>query len=504
MSIQETRSISIEAAWQPQPGPQQALVECELSEVFLGGARGGGKTDGVLGKWALKDKRYGRHFNAIALRRSAVSFADAIERSREIYGPLGGKFNESKLTWRMPNGGRVSFAYLENVGDALAYQGRNVTDVWVEECGQYAGPEAIDRLFGVLRSAHGVPTQMVLTGNPGGPGQHWIAARYRLIPFPHHPRVIERVLPNGKRHKVAVIPARIRDNRVLLQKDPGYVDRLQLVGGPKLVKAWIEGDWTAVEGAFFDCWSEAKHVLRPVELPREWIRYRAADWGSASPFAVYWFAAVQDTWQHPDGPMLPRGALVAYREWYGTADPSASGLRGLKLTAQEVGQGIVKRERGDPRLAMGVLDPSAFAEDGGPSQAEGINTELIRAKLAPFRKGDNRRVTAVTGSDKRGPMAGWDQMRARLVGDGKRPMLYFFATSVAAIRTLPMLQHDPLKAEDLDTDSEDHAADAVRYACMARPWLKRTDPDEVEKRDPYQPMTEHGSQRDIDRSVKLL
>ena len=90
-------------------GPQESLVECSLEEVFFGGARGGGKTDGVLGKWALKERRYGQHFNGIMFRRTTVSSEDAIERSREIYGPLGGKFNEQKLSWRMPNGGRVSF-----------------------------------------------------------------------------------------------------------------------------------------------------------------------------------------------------------------------------------------------------------------------------------------------------------------------------------------------------------------------------------------------------------
>ena len=120
-----------------------------------------------------------------------MSFADAIERSREIYGPLGGKFNESKLTWRMPNGGRVAFGYLENVGDAMAYQGRNLTDVWVEEVGQYAVSD----------------------------------------PFPAGPIVFDRVLSNGRKHTVATIPARIGDNKVLLDKDPGYLDRLRLVGG---------------------------------------------------------------------------------------------------------------------------------------------------------------------------------------------------------------------------------------------------------------------------------
>ena len=45
------------------------------------------------------------------------------------------------------------------------------------------------------------------------------------------------------------------------------------------------------------------------------------------------------------------------------------------------------------------------------------------------------------------------------------------------IRTIPMLQHDKNRAEDLDTEAEDHAADSVRYACMSRPYI-RADPSE--------------------------
>ena len=67
-------------------------------------------------------------------------------------------------------------------------------------------------------------------------------------------------------------------------------------------------------------------------------------------------------------------------------------------------------------------------------------------------------------------MGGWDALRARLKGVD-RPMLYFFATCVDTIRTLPALQHDANRPEDVDTDSEDHAADELRYACMSRPWM---------------------------------
>jgi hypothetical protein len=113
-------------AWRPQAGPQKSLVDCPVKEVFFGGTRGGGKTDGVLGKWALKEQQFGPGFNAIMFRKTTVSAEDAIERSHEIYAPLGAVFNASRLRWRMPNGGRVGFAYLETVKDADQYQGRNV------------------------------------------------------------------------------------------------------------------------------------------------------------------------------------------------------------------------------------------------------------------------------------------------------------------------------------------------------------------------------------------
>jgi hypothetical protein len=522
-------------AWQPQEGPQSALVECPLPEIFFGGARGGGKTDGILGKWALKEKRYGAAFNAMMFRRTMVASEDAIERSREIYGALGGKMVEGK--WRMPHDGRIGFGYLDSVKDADAWQGRNLTDVWIEEAGLYPKPDPLWRLFATLRSVHGVPTQMILTGNPGGAGQHWIKARYQLHPFPLRPRVLERKLPNGEIHQVAVIPSRLRDNRILMQADPDYVNRLHLSGSAQLVKAWLDGDWTAIEGAFFDCWSD-ENIVAPFRVPDGWVRFRSGDWGSASPFSFGWWAVVQDDYllsQRPDfrsgrsvsggahsvsggahdlvgrqrdetppdhmRGILPRGALVRYREWYGSTDP-ASGGKGLKLTAEQVADGLIKLEKDDPRLSYAVLDPAAFAVDGGPSIAERINTKLTAKKMAAFRAADNTRVAQNAGKDRRGPMNGWDQMRARIIGDERGPMIYCFDTCVASIRTIPLLQHDPARAEDLDTESEDHAADDWRYACSSRPWM-RAPVKKDEPKDGYRPPDEPIT-GDVQSSVKLL
>lgn len=514
--------------WSPQEGPQHDYVCCPMPEVFLGGARGGGKTDGVLGKWAIKERRYGPGFSAMFFRPSTVSSEDAIERSRQIYEPLGGKFRDRPPRWRMPNGGRVGFAYLENIKDADEYQGRNLSDAAVEEAGLYADRAPIDRLFGVLRSSAGVPIQLTLTANPGGAGQHWLRNDYQLHPFPLRPKVLRRKLPDGSEHRVAVIPSRLTNNKILLQSDPGYQSRLYLVGSAQLVKAWLEGDWTAVEGAFFSEWSNEQHVIAPFPIPEHWLRFRSGDWGSYAPFSIGWWAVVGDDFQLRglgDGAVdaqrsepgsrngqsvrtLPRGALVRYREWYGA--------KGGKLTADAVGKGIAERERSDrAKLTYAVLDPAAFSEDGGPSIAERINNELLAAHLAAFTPADNARVTRATGDPaKAGPMGGWDTVRARMVGtaarnaDGSvnwatgRPMIYFFATCTDSIRTIPVLQHDKSRAEDLDTNSEDHAADDVRYGCMSRPWIKSLPKQTPAQADGYRSTS--SAERDAAYSVGVL
>ncbi|MGX7706325.1 phage terminase large subunit [Methylobacterium sp. Gmos1] len=435
-------------------------MTCPLPEIFFGGARGGGKTDGVLGKWANKEKRYGSHFNARMFRKTTTSSDDAIERAKEIYLPLGASFNATKLVFTMPRGGRVAFGYLDGVQDADAQQGKNLTDAWIEEAGQHASPAAIDKLQGALRSAHGVPVQMILTANPGGAGQGWIRDRYQLVPFPQHPKIVDRLLPNGAVHRMAVIPSRLTDNAILLAGDPNYQNRLQLVGSPHLVKAWLEGDWGAVEGAFFEEWDEGAHVIDLPPIPAEWHRFRSMDWGSAKPFSVGWWAIVPDPVQARTARgiiTLPRGAMVRYREWYGMR-PHQPNV-GLKLTAEQVGDGIVEREKGE-KIAYGVLDPAAFSEDGGPSIAE----RMARRK-AHFIAADNARV------GRNGAMGGWDQMRSRLRGEDDGPRLYVGRRECPDwIRTVPVLQHDQSRPEDLDTDAEDHIADETRYACMSRPY----------------------------------
>lgn len=441
---------NLQTIWRPRSRPQLALLSCSVFEVFYGGARGGGKTDGMLGEWAAHAARYGEHASGLMVRRSRTELYDTIERSRQLYAPLGATFHETDKLWRFPNGARLRFAYLENDADAEAYQGHAYTRVYVEELGNFPNAAPIMKLMATLRSSAGVPVGFRATGNPGGPGHQWVRARY-IDPAPQGYEIVRDADSGLER---IYIPARVSDNSPLLENDPNYVQRLKASGSPELVRAWLEGDWSVVTGAFFSEFNMARHVVAPFAVPAHWVRFRAMDWGSAKPFAVLWLAV-------SDGEMneYPRGALICYREWYGM-QPGQPNV-GLKLTAEQVADGILEREAEGEKIDMSVLDPAAFSQDGGPSLAERMASRGVF-----FQRADNARVGA------RGALGGWDLVRQRLVGEDDRPMLYLFSTCRDLIRTLPALQHDEKRPEDVDTDGEDHAPDALRYACKARPWVR--------------------------------
>lgn len=449
-------TIRYELAWAPQPGPQTAFVNCPYSDVVYGGARGGGKTDATLGEFAIHAKRYGVNAKGLCVRRTRRALESTIARAKQIYRGMA-QWQESKSRFVWPSGASLVMNYLERDQDADNYQGHDYTRVYVEELTQFAVPGPVDKLRATLRSAAGVPTGFRATCNPGGAGHGWVKQRY----IDHGPWNVTRhtfICPFTAREIETTriyIPARLSDNPRLLENDPSYVAQLYQSGSEQLVRAWLEGDWDIIEGAFFTEWEARKHVIAPFEPPPHWTRFRSFDWGYARPFSVGWWAVASEDTPRPEG-LIPRGALIRYREWYGAANPN----EGVRMTTEEVADGIKKREAGE-KIVYGVADPAIFAEDGGPSRAE-----IMGKRGVYWRAADNTRVTRV------GAFGGWDEMRQRLRGIGERPMMYVFSTCRDFIRTIPSLQHDTNKPEDLDTDGEDHIADEVRYACMSRPMVR--------------------------------
>ena len=238
-----------------------------------------------------------------------------------------------------------------------------------------------------------------------------------------------------------------------------------MVGSKELIRAWLEGDWSAVQGAFFDNWRESRNVVEPFAIPEHWLRFTSMDWGFARPSSVGWWAVASDDTQKGDI-IITRGALARYRELYTAASPNV----GLRMTSEELADKIRMMEMLPSRhgeraqyetIGYRVADPAIFASDGGPSIGERMAMKQVLQRPA-----DNTRV------GKSGAMGGWDQMRVRIDGeDEKRPMLVVFSTCKDFIRTVPVLQHDPSRPEDLDTSAEDHVGDETRYACLSRPWV---------------------------------
>lgn len=448
--------------WQPQEGPQTSLIQCPVFEVFFGGARGGGKTESSIGDWLQHSSEYGADAIGIFVRRKFKQLAEVIARTKQLFPKIGAKYNEQRAEWTMANGARLKFVYLEKDVDAEEYQGHNYTRIYVEEVTNFPSSSPIDKLRATLRSGAGVPCGMRLTGNPGGPGHSWVKKRY-IDPNPAGYEIIydtEVMEIEGRQVEVKLgrvfIPSKLKDNTLLLRNDPTYVLRLRQSGSAALVKAWLEGDWNIIDGAFFDEWDEDLHVLDSnkvdsfLETYKHLLRFRAFDWGSAKPFSCGWYALLDKDYDF-HGRMLPKGALIKYREWYGAEGPN----KGLKMTADLVAQGIVQREKGE-RIRYGAADPAIFTRDGGPSIAE---TMAIHG--CQWRRADNKRK------------AGWEQLRQRLSGEHGVPMIYFADRCEDTIRTLPILQHDDHDSEDIDTESEDHAGDETRYAVMSRPWIPR-------------------------------
>lgn len=428
----------------PQSGPQtEAIRKHWIDEVFYGGAVGGGKSDFLLGDFAQDVPNYGSGWQGILFRRTYPELSDLIRRSQEIYPPWfpGVVWHESDKEWRWPNGTVLRMRYLEHSSDWMRYWGHAYTWIGWDELPSWPDMLSYQKMKARLRSASSIPNKRIrATGNPGGPGHSAVKHYFGIDQYPLGGALLKDALSGMRR---MFIRSKLSDNKILLDSDPHYSDRLRSLGSPELVRAWLEGDWSVVQGAFFPEFSD-RHVVLPVELPAHWTRFRAFDWGSARPFCCLWFAV-------SDGelPQFPKDALIIYREWYGGENNV-----GLKMRIEDVADGILAREGKSESIKYSVADPACAIQDGGPSMIE-----VFADRKVFFDPGDNKRIP------------GWSQVRSRLKGEDGKPMLYIFSTCKDLIRTIPTMQHDEVKPEDIDSSSDDHAIDAARYGCMSRPYV---------------------------------
>lgn len=216
---------------------------------MVGGARGPGKSYCIVMDAAEHGRLYGKDARMIVFRENFPQLEDFLyNKCFKILPPLGWEYAVGRKTWIHPNGASLQLAFLESVRDALEYQGREFTWIALEELGIMSSLAAADLLLGCLRSAAGVPVRFLATANPGGPCHDFIKERYidpapPRTPFKCPKTGIWRVYINGT----------MKENPQLMENDPGYIHRLKGVGSERMVRAWIDGDWSiSLKGEIFE------------------------------------------------------------------------------------------------------------------------------------------------------------------------------------------------------------------------------------------------------------
>lgn len=426
---------------------QKAFLLARTKHVGFGGARGGGKSWAVRAKAALLALRYPGIRILIVRRTYPELINNHINQLKNQLRDVA-RYNAQQKSLKFSCGSVIEFSYCAKDGDLDRLQGVEYDVIFLDEATQLSEFQ-MRAITACLRGTGNYPRRIYYTCNPGGQGHGYIKRIF----------IDKRYEEAEDPQDYTFIQSLATDNVALMEAQPDYIAQLEALPY-KLKQAWLYGKWDIFEGQFFEDFVDAPehygdrrwtHVIAPFDVPADWTIYRSFDWGYARPFSCGWWAVDYD------------GRLYRIAELYGCGrEPN----EGVKWPPDKVFAEIARIEKEHPWLSgktiRGVADPAIWDAETGESIADVAGRYGVF-----FQKGDHKRIP------------GWLQMHYRLAFDERGlPMMQVFSTCKGFIRTLPLLQYDDVKVEDLDTAGEDHIADETRYMCMARPIKPRVKPQD--------------------------
>ncbi|HXJ39626.1 MAG TPA: phage terminase large subunit [Bryobacteraceae bacterium] len=387
------------------PFQQRVCAIPEQFNVFLGGGRGGAKSHAMAFLALRHAAQYGDAARILYIRQTYKGLADFTEITRELFGRIFGKaarFNQTEGVWRLPGGGYFELGQLEGIGDYPKYQGRSFTLLMVDEAGQYATPNLIDKLRSNMRGPAGMPIRQIIAANPGDVGHAWLAGRYV---FKSRPRMPFDEPMTGSQFVYA--PSTYRDNPFIDAENYRKSLEASCPTDPELLRAWLEGDWAINRGAFFGMvLSEQRNAIPPWMLPLKMMKQRTYAGNGV------WLQGTPDPWRFfitfdfgvsapsycgimaespgstgPDGQYYSRGSVLLLDEVV-TAAPGQLNV-GLGWTVPRIAEAIREKCRDWGIRPRGVADDAIWARSGSgvsASIAEEFRKEGVTFR--PAKKAD--------------------------------------------------------------------------------------------------------------------
>lgn len=402
--------------WQIAPWKDKSFI------LLLTGSAGGGKSRLAAEKMHARRLKYPNSMGLIIRKtRESMTNSTVLFLQRQIIGDDPRvKHVASMKRFEYSNGSILAYGGMKD--EQQREQVRSIgadgglDDVWFEEAHQFTLAD-YEEILARMRGKATPWRQIILTTNPDSP-QHWIYKR----------------LIQGR--EASVYYSRSTDN----DYNPADYNETVLGKLSGVRKQRLkDGLWVQAEGAVYDEFRQDVHVIKPFDIPKDWLRFRAIDFGYTNPFVCQWWA------------VDPDGRLYLYREIYRVQ-------RTVKIHAEEI-----KKLSDGEKIAYTVADHDA--EDRATLAENGIPNIAAKKEISVGIQTVQEYLT--------------------VAGDGK-PRLFIFEGCTVGFDPVLEAKKKPLSTEEefslyvwekgkdgkpnkeVPVDDNNHGMDSARYAVMSQ------------------------------------
>lgn len=424
---------------------QKLFLSATADEVLYGGAAGGGKTCGQLIDAFLYAMRYTRS-KQILFRRSYPELEKSVIRQAfELFPVTLYKYSNTSHTMTFQNGSVLDFGYISSEEDVYQYQSAEYDVIRFDELTHFTEFQ-YEYMRSRLRGTNGYPKQMKSSTNPGNIGHAWVKARF-IDPAEYGKEFVGEYVNDENGNKKALtrifIPAKVTDNKFLMENDPNYILNLSALPESQR-KALRDGSWDIHTGQFFPEFAYDVHTIEPFTIPETWRVYRTIDYG-LDMLAAYWIA------------------IDEHKEVYVIREFCKK-----DLVISDAAKAIIENTHEPIYCTFAPPDMWGRAQESGKNKAQIFYENGVR-----FTRSSNDRE------------AGWLAIKEllKLQKDGT-PKIHIFRTCTELIKCIPALIVDDRKPSDCSKEPHEftHSPDSLRYFAVqwASPNPVDIKADEVE------------------------